>query len=75
MITKSVESYFDICLINSIFIRYTYPVNFIVIRCDGDINVLSVKFTFQHIRNFTSLKSFCLEFPNHFGFTPIDGNP
>ncbi len=74
MVTKIVESYFDICFINLIFIHYHYPVNFIVIRFDEDINVLSVKFSLQ-IRDFTFLKSFCLEFPYHFGFTPIDGNP
>ncbi len=74
MVTKIVESYFNIRLIFRYLILYHNPINFIVIRYDGDINVLSVKFSFQ-ISNFTFLKSFCLEFLDHFGFTPIDGNP
>ncbi len=77
--TKFVESYFDICLINLIFIPHRNPINFIVIRYDSDINVLSVKFSFQigasKFSSFRMLESFCLEFPYHFGFTPIDGNP
>ena len=79
MVTKSIESYFDICLINLIFIRHYYPVNFIVIRYDDNINVLSIKFSLQigasKFSSFRMLEPFCLEFPYHFGFAPIDGNP
>ena len=79
MRTKFVESYFDICFIGFIFIRYTYPANFIIIRYDDNINIPSIKFSFQiGASKFCisrTLEPFCLEFPYHFGFTPIDGNP
>ena len=79
MVTKFVESSFDICFIEFIFIHHRNPINFIIICNDDNINIITIKFTFQigttKFCIFRTLEPFCLEFLDHFGFTPIDGNP